>query len=216
MEEHTREHDTHTVVPYPKDMRAFARYAHGHTLFKVAVSGAAVTGYCGLDVFEKAKEIGREIARQGAAIVTGATTGFAFYATMGAKEEGGFSIGFSPAATEREHMEVYKLPLDYMDIIIYTGFGYVGRDLLMIRASDAVIIGCGRIGTINEFAVAFEDRRPIGIVDGSWETDEILQHIVKSAHRDNPRIVTSGDPKVLVEKVIALIKKDKQELNLVY
>lgn len=208
--------DTFTAVPYPKDMRAFARYAHGHTLLKIAVSGAAATGYCGLDVFEKAKEVGREIARQGAAIVTGATTGFAFYATMGAKEEGGFSIGFSPAATEREHVEVYKLPLDYMDVIVYTGFGYSGRDLLMVRSSDAVIIGCGRIGTINEFAVAFEDRRPIGIVEGSWDTDEILQNIITTAHRANPRITINSNAKSLVEGVITQVKKDKQELNLVY
>ena len=213
---HHMRRDTTGTIPYPKNMETFSQYAHGHTLIKIAVSGAAATGYCGLDVFEKAKEIGREIARQGAAIVTGATTGFAFYASMGAKEEGGFSIGFSPAATEREHVEVYKLPLDYMDIIVYTGFGYMGRDLLFVRSTDAVIIGCGRIGTINEFAVAFEDKRPIGIVEGSWETDEILQHIIKSAHRDNPRIITSGDPKALIAQLIGLVKKDKQELNLVY
>lgn len=216
MAAHSAHRDFHTVVPYPKSTNAFARYAHGHTLLKIAVSGAAATGYCGLDVFEKAKEVGREIVRQGAAIVTGATTGFAFYAAMGAKEEGGFSIGISPASTEREHVEVYKLPLDYMDLIIYTGFGYSGRDLLLIRASDAVIVGCGRIGTINEFAVAFEDQRPIGVVEGTWETDEILQHIIASAHRANPRIIFDSNTKVLVERIIAQVKKDKQELNLVY
>ena len=77
-----------------------------------------------------AKELGREIASQGAVLVTGATTGFPFWAAMGAKEAGGISIGISPAANEREHVETYKLPLDYMDLIIYTGFGYPGRDLL--------------------------------------------------------------------------------------
>ncbi len=77
---------------------------------------------------ERAKELGREIARQGAVLVTGATTGFPMWAAMGAKEVGGISIGFSPASTEREHIEAYKLPLDYMDLIVYTGFGYPGRD----------------------------------------------------------------------------------------
>ena len=136
---------------------------HGHSQIKICVSGAAETGHCGLDALDKAKELGREIARQGAVLVTGATTGFPLWVSMGAKEEGGMCIGFSPAASEKEHVEVYKLPLDYLDLIIYTGFGYAGRDLLLTRSADAVITGCGRIGTIHEFTIAFEDGKPIGI-----------------------------------------------------
>ena len=39
----------------------------------IAVSGAAETGHCAPDAHEKAEEIGREIARQGMGLVTGAT-----------------------------------------------------------------------------------------------------------------------------------------------
>ena len=138
------------------------------------------------------------------------------YASMGAKDECGFSIGFSPAATEREHVEVYKLPVDYMDVIVYTGFGYSGRDLLLVRSSDAVIIGCGRIGTLNEFSVAFEDHRPIGILEGSWETDEILRSVIDSAHRPNDKIVFDSDPKALVERLVEMVLKSKEETNLVF
>ena len=151
-------HPNHTKVP-----KNFCRLPSGYGVVKIGVSGAAETTHYGLDALEKAKEIGREIAVQGAIIVTGATTGFPLYASMGAKDECGFSIGLSPAATEREHSDTYKLPLDFMDVVIYTGFGYAGRDLLFVRASDAMIIGPGRVGTYNEFSVAFEDRRPIGI-----------------------------------------------------
>src|SRR6185436_1538707 len=171
-------HPNHTKVPLN-----FCRLPDGYGIVKIAVSGAAETGYCGLDAYEKAKEVGREIAKSGGIITTGATTGFPMYAAMGAKDECGFSIGFSPASNEREHVEVYKLPLDFMDVIVYTSFGYSGRDLLLIRSSDAVVIGCGRIGTLNEFAVAFEDRRPIGILEGTWATDKILKLIIEEAHR---------------------------------
>src|SRR3972149_10182568 len=95
---------------------------HGHDQIKIGVSGAAETGHCGIDALEKAKELGREIARQGTVLVTGATTGFPLWVAMGFKEIGGVSIGVSPAASEKEHVEVYKLPLDYMDLIMYTGF----------------------------------------------------------------------------------------------
>lgn len=182
---------------------------HGHNQIKICVSGAAETGHCGLDALDKAKELGREIARQGAILVTGATTGFPLWAAMGVKEAGGISIGFSPAASEREHVEVYKLPIDYMDLVIYTGFGYPGRDLLLTRSVDGVICGCGRIGTIHEFTVAFEDNKAIGIFEGPWEMGAELKEILEKSHRTNSKIVSGVDAKKLVEDIIAVIKKDK-------
>src|SRR6185436_9647357 len=136
---------------------------------------------------------------------------FPLYAAMGAKDECGFSIGFSPAATEREHVETYKLPLDYMDVIVYTGFGYSGRDLLFVRSTDAMIIGPGRVGTLNEFSVSFEDRRPIGILEGSWKTDEFLHQVIDASHRPNDFIVFDSDPKALVERLIELVGKIKEK-----
>lgn len=182
---------------------------HGHSQIKICVSGASETGHCGLDAMEKSKELGREIARQGAILITGATTGVPLWAAMGFKEVGGFSIGFSPASSEREHVEVYKLPVDYMDLIIYTGFGYPGRDLLLTRSSDAVVCGCGRIGTIHEFVVAFEDKKPIGIYEGSWEMSGELEEILAKSHRPYSKIVNGPDPKKLVADLIELVKKDK-------
>lgn len=182
---------------------------HGHSQIKICVSGAAETGHCGVDALDKAKELGREIARQGVVLVTGATTGFPLWVAMGAKEEGGMSIGFSPAASEKEHVEVYKLPLDYMDLIIYTGFGYPGRDILLTRSVDAVICGCGRVGTIHEFTVAFEDGKPIGIFEGPWEMGDQLKEIIEKSHRPNAKIATGNDPKKLLEDIIALVKKNK-------
>ncbi len=182
---------------------------HGHNQLKICVSGAAETGHCGIDALEKAKELGREIARQGAILVTGATTGFPLWAAMGAKEAGGISIGFSPASSEKEHLEVYKLPVDYMDLIIYTGFGYPGRDLLLTRSVDAVICGCGRIGTIHEFTVAFEDSKPIGIFEGPWEMGGELAEILAKSHRVYEKIVTGTDAQKLVGDIILMIKKYK-------
>lgn len=192
------------------DSSSFNPYAkHGHQQIKICVSGAAETGHCGVDALEKAKELGREIARSGAVLITGATTGFPLWAAMGVKELNGISIGFSPASSEKEHVEVYKLPLDYMDLIVYTGFGYPGRDLLLTRSADAVICGCGRIGTIHEFTIAFEDNKPIGIYEGPWEMGKELEDILLKSHRINDKIVTGADPKKLIQDIITTIKKYK-------
>ena len=184
---------------------------HSHLKFKIAVSGAAETGHCMPDALDKAKALGREIVEHGAVFVNGATTGFPYWAAIGAKDAGGFTIGLSPASTEREHIERYKLPVDYMDMIIYTGFDYSGRNLLMTRSADAVLFGCGRMGTLNEFTIAFEDKKPIGVLTGTGGTADIIEEIIEKSHRaaDHLNIAYDSDPKALVEKVIELIRKEK-------
>jgi hypothetical protein len=177
--------------------------------YKICVSGAAETSHCGKDAFAAAEELGREVARHNAALFDGATTGFPYWAAKGAKEEGGMVVGISPASTPHEHVSYYKLPLDHHDIIMYTGQGYSGRNLLLTRCADAVVVGCGRMGTINEFTIAFEDGKPIGILEGGWETDEVLKMLIEKSHRAEEmkgKIVYDKDPKKLIDKLIELIK----------
>lgn len=178
--------------------------------YKISVSGAANTGHCEKQALELSKEVGREIVRQKGVLVTGATIGIPYWAAIGAKEEGGFSIGFSPAASEKAHIKKYRLPTDYFDIIVYTGFNYSGRNLLMTRASDGVIFICGRIGTLNEFTIAFEDNKPIGVLEGTGGTADTIRRIVKEGHRGPGKVVYDKDPKKLVEKLVALVKKEKE------
>lgn len=184
--------------------------------YKICVSGAAETGSCGPDAFKLAEDIGKEIATHECILVDGATTGFPFWSAKGCKEAGGLVVGFSPASTEKDHVNVYKLPTDFHDVIVYTGFNYSGRNLLLTRASDAVIVGCGRMGTINEFTIAFEDGKPIGILEGDWETDETLRSLIEKSHRAEERagkIIFSKDPKTLIDKVVEAIKKEKEGNN---
>lgn len=178
--------------------------------YKICVSGAADTSHCGEAAFAKAVELGKEIIRHGGVLVTGATTGFPFWTAKGAKEEGGIVVGLSPASSEREHIRVYKLPTEYHDLITYTGFGYSGRNLLLTRSSDAVIVGCGRLGTLNEFTIAFEDKKPIGVLEGEWETDNLIKEIIAKGHRGKGKLAYSSNPKELVEKVIELIKEERR------
>jgi len=179
---------------------------------KLCISAAADGEHCGGSAPAIMEELGREVVRQGGILITGATSGLPFLAAKGAKEAGGVSIGFSPADTEAEHLNFYKLPVEYMDIIVYTGFGYPGRDLILTKSSDAILIGCGRVGTIHEFTVAFEANKPIGILEGEWATDEVIKLIIEKGHRPNDKIVFDSDPKKLVEKVLALVAKDRKEV----
>jgi uncharacterized protein (TIGR00725 family) len=177
--------------------------------FKIAVSGSAENN-CAPGAFKKAYEVGREIAKRNCVLLTGATIGVPEWATRGAKSAGGVSIGISPAVSKQAHVKTYKLPTKYMDLIIYTGFDYSGRNMLMTRSADAVIMICGRIGTLNEFTTAFEDRRVVGILMGTGGETEEIDRILKIAHRGRKLIVFDPDPKNLLSKVIKLMRENER------
>ncbi|KKT81037.1 MAG: hypothetical protein A3B99_05455 [Candidatus Yanofskybacteria bacterium RIFCSPHIGHO2_02_FULL_44_12b] len=182
--------------------------------YSFVVSGAAETGLCAPDAHLKAEEVGREIVNQNGILFTGATTGIPYWAAKGAKEAGGISIGISPAASLASHVKTYHLPTDQFDYIMFTGFEYSGRNLLLTRMADAVVVICGRMGTLNEFTIAFEDKKPTGILLGTGGMADEIKHIVEKAHRGEGKIVYDADPKKLIAKLIDLISKERKELPL--
>ena len=186
---------------------------------KICVSGSAENN-CGPKAFKKAYEVGYQIVKHGSILVTGATIGIPEWATRGAvkaaKEmgiNGVVSIGLSPASSKREHVRKYHLPTRHMDAIIYTGFDYSGRNLLMVRTADAVIEICGRVGTLNEFTIAFEDRKPIGVLLGSGGIVDEIPELLSVAQRGHKTVVYSKDPEALVAQVIRAAKAHDQDID---
>lgn len=175
--------------------------------YKICVSGAAA-GQCLIQAQQKALEVGRAIAKQSAILVTGATTGIPHLAAQGCKRAGGTVVGFSPASTVKEHTKKFRLPLDSIDVVVYTGFGYAGRNLILTRASDAVILVCGRIGTLNEFTIAFEDKKPVGILVKSGGITDEIPRILRLAKRGMSKIIYDDNPDRLVRKVLIAVAED--------
>lgn len=178
--------------------------------YKIAVSGAAEISHCCKKIKEISKEVGREIARQKCVLVTGATAGVPYFSALGCKEKRGFNVGFSPATSERAHLKSYRLPVDPFDVMVYTGADYVGRNVIMTKSADGVIIICGRMGTLHEFATAFEIQKPIGVLEGSGGTADKIKIVATGPYRGVKKIIFEKDPKKLVEKLIELIKKEKK------
>jgi len=151
-------------------------------------------------------EIGKQIAEHDAILINGACPGLPHYAAEGAKRAGGFVLGVSPAFSEKEHVEEYKSPNEFYDIVIFSALGFMERDIMNIRASDGLLFLGGGIGTINEFTVAFEEGKPLGILCGTGGVSDHLLEMVKKADRHvTPNIVTDTDPKKLVKKLIKAI-----------
>jgi len=179
--------------------------------FKICVSGAAEGECVNKITMAQAETVGKAIAKAGAVIVTGATTGIPHAAAHGAKKAGGISIGFSPASSRVDHIRRYHLPVDNMDLIVYTGFGYAGRNLILTRSADAVIIVCGRIGTLNEFTIAFEDRKPIGVLQHSGGMANELEIITQIAHKHQCKVLYEPNPEKLVKSLVADLKEQYRE-----
>ena len=183
-------------------------------VYQICVSGAARG-----DSVELGRRLsdaaGREIASRGHITLSGATTGLAYYASKAAQLAGGITVGFSPAASRLAHVKKYHLPLDAYECILYTGFEYTGRNLLLVRSCDAVVMVGGRIGTLNELTIAIEERKPIGVLLGSGGMTAEVEHVLKVAKRSRTGIIFGHDPAKLVDDLIAIIKQKSHRLEAV-
>ncbi len=176
--------------------------------YQICVSGAA-SGATVQTSHQLAFELGKAISEAGKTLLTGATIGLPHYAAMGVmsvKGERGLSIGFSPAASFREHVATYRLPTKEFDYINFTGMEYVGRDVHLVRSSDAIITVGGRMGSLHELSTALESRKVCGVLLGSGGladyTPVLLENIEAPGARD---IIYDTDPEKLVARVIAAL-----------
>lgn len=157
---------------------------------------------------EKARILGREIAERKYIFINGACPGLPNDAQKAAQEAGGFTIGISPAFSQHEHIHEYQSPYDH-DVVIYTGMGFMERDIINIRSSDGVVFIGGGIGTLNEFTVAYDEGRPLGIVTNSGGISNAIPHIVEELcfRKIPPNMVFDDDPVKLLNKLEMAIKK---------
>ncbi len=179
--------------------------------YKIGVMGSAGRGIkLSKELLEKAREVGREIAKNDCILITGACMGAPHEAAIGAGEEGGLIIGVSPSANFKEHTEPpmsYPPPLKNM-IHIYTGFGREGRNVVTIRSCDAVILIAGHSGTLNEFSIAYQLGKVIGVLKGVGGISEKIPELVSYINKETGVVLVSdSNPKNLVRKVIAEIEK---------
>lgn len=173
--------------------------------YQICVSGAA-SGETVKTSRDLAFQLGKEISKRGKTLLTGATVGLPHAAAEGAVSVGegrGLSIGFSPASSFREHVAVYRLPTVEFDYINFTGMAYVGRDVHLVRSSDAVITVGGRMGSLHELATALESRKVCGVLLGSGGladyTPTLLENIEAPGAAD---IIYDTDPSRLIDRVI--------------
>jgi uncharacterized protein (TIGR00725 family) len=169
----------------------------------VGVMGAsaadALTGAEEQRVTEVAEALGRALASNHCILVTGATTGLPALVANAFRGAGGFALGISPAENRAEHLTRYGLPEDGADVVIYTGFGYKGRNVINVRSADIVIFVGGATGTLNEFTIAYDEGKIIGVLEGTGGVADHLREIIAFCAKPTRGVVLfENDPERLV------------------
>ena len=153
---------------------------------------------------ELAAKLGGAIAKHDCILISGATTGLPDLISRSARQNGGFALGISPAENRREHIERYKMPPDAADVIIYTGFGLKGRNVINVRSADIVIVFGGATGTLNEFTIAYDEGKVIGVLEGSGGVADHIKEIIDFCKKPTRGMVLFGtDPEKLIETCLA-------------
>jgi uncharacterized protein (TIGR00725 family) len=175
---------------------------------KIGVMGSAALDSARLDtgtgLVEKAEQLGQAIAKRDVVLFSGATTGIVYVVGKSAHEAGCFHVGISPGSNKQEHVEVYKLPLDSCDTLVYTGFGLKGRNVVLVRSCDVVLFVAGAMGSLNEFTIAHDEGKVIGCLTGTGgvaaEADYLLQKFGK--RMTGSRVFQSSDPDELLDQCL--------------
>lgn len=169
---------------------------------KVGVMGGA-----GEDILDAhlrlAHKLGEAIADAGCVVITGACPGLPLAAATGAKCRGGQVIGISPALSLDEHAYKYQSPTLAHDILIFTGSGLMGREVVNIRSSDIVVIVGGSSGTLGELAIAYDEGKLIGVLMGTGGITTVVESLLGSFEKDTgSRVIYDEDPRRLVEELL--------------
>ena len=155
---------------------------------KVGVMGAAEESPS--DVLrDKAIALGTVIAARDVILLTGATTGLVYATGKAAHNAGAMHVGVSPAVDEREHLERYGLPTDACDVIIYTGFGLKGRNVVLVRSCDVALFISGSIGSLNEFTIAYDEGKVIGCLTGTGGVADEIERLIATFKKETKACV---------------------------
>jgi uncharacterized protein (TIGR00725 family) len=134
-----------------------------------------------------AEEAGAAVAEAGAGLVCGGLGGVMEAACRGARSRGGLTLGLLPG-TDREAANGWVI------VAVPTGLGEA-RNVLVVRAADAVIAIGGGWGTLSEIALAMKAGVPV-VGLGTWEP--------ALAGAPAAGIVVAPDPRAAVAEALRL------------
>lgn len=180
---------------------------------KIGVYGSA-SGIISSIVQDHAKEMGRLIAERGHTLITGACSGIPLDAARAAHAAGGTVIGYSPARNLEEHKRWGVPTASHTEFVfVPSSYEYAGnpdicrkyRNISSVAASDAAVFIAGQYGALNEFTLAYDFGKPIGVILGTSGIADLLQGIVDKIQKEpRPFMIFSKEPMEVVKGLEAV------------
>jgi uncharacterized protein (TIGR00725 family) len=156
---------------------------------------------------EKAGALAQAIAERKLLLLTGATTGIVYVVGKAAHDAGILHVGISPASDSREHVDRYNLPVDACDLIVYTGFGLKGRNVVLVRSCEIVVFIAGAMGSLNEFTIAHDEGKVIGCLTGTGGVADEVDYLLKKFSKDTgARVFQNDDPAKLLDACLQALQ----------
>jgi len=185
-------------------------------LIKIGVMGSASTSLSaeGLHrVDALAARLGKKIAAESCVLITGELDGIPGRVVAAHSQYGGLSVGISPAHSAVEHAALYDTPPCPSTVVIYSGFGFKGRNVIAVRSADIVILVAGGIGTLNEFTIAYDEGKVIGLLHGTGGAADMAQTLLDTLPVRATGAIIIADPALeqLVDRCIARLWEQRAE-----
>ena len=148
---------------------------------------------------EKLTQLAAAFAEHDMVLFTGATTGLIREVGIAARTAGVFHVGISPASSQEEHVARFQLPTDACDVLVFTGFGLKGRNVVLVRSCDIVLFVAGAMGSLNEFTIAHDEGKVIGCLTGTGGVaDEVNYLLQQFSKKSDARVFQNESPKALL------------------
>ncbi|GGO29917.1 TIGR00725 family protein [Microbispora bryophytorum] len=157
-------------------------------MWQVAVCGP---GECTPQEAEAARDVGRLLAGRGVVVLCGGYGGVMAAAAAGAREAGGVVVG---VLSGRDRAGASS----DLTVALPTGLGEA-RNVLIVRAADAVVVVGGSWGTLSELALARRGGTPV-ITLGGWR-------ILDAEGRPVPGPVAAAGPAEAVRLALAAAER---------
>jgi uncharacterized protein (TIGR00725 family) len=146
----------------------------GSRKLKIAVFGLGSDNISSRNI-EDAYLLGQLIALRGHILVTGLANGITSHVIKGCKSNFGFNVGINPYNDELTISN--DISFNGADLIINTGLGDSGRNVISVRTCDGMIVINGSFGVLNEITVGVGENKPILILRNSGGVSNIIQNV---------------------------------------
>lgn len=149
-----------------------------------------------------AEAVGAELGRRGCTLVCGGLGGVMEAAARGVRRGRGDAelpivLGILPGEAAGEAN-------DFCDLVVPSGLG-LARNVLVVRAADAVILVGGGSGTLSEAALAWQLGKPVLALRGSGGWADALSDRALDDRRDD-QVRGADDPTEVVQLALERLR----------